>query len=126
MSDNLGDVDKSQNGNSNNRNEIDLGGVPAWANAVLASAAITLSVVAILFVWWTNDRAAADAERRKNEIVAAELARAKEYKQIQVQLMYSNAILLREGLAKPGDMVFGPEGNLEYLGGFKFSKEKEQ
>jgi len=38
----------------------------------------------------------------------------KEYKQVQVQLMYANAIMLREGLVQPGDMVYGPEGNLEY------------
>jgi hypothetical protein len=37
-----------------------------------------------------------------------------EAKQVQVQLMYFNAIALREGLVQPGDMVFGPEGNLEY------------
>lgn len=38
----------------------------------------------------------------------------REFKQVQVQLMYSNAIMLREGLVQPGDMVYGPEGNLEY------------
>jgi hypothetical protein len=37
-----------------------------------------------------------------------------EAKQVQVQLMYANAIMLREGLVQPGDMVYGPEGNLEY------------
>jgi len=39
---------------------------------------------------------------------------SKEFKQVQVQLMYTNAIMLREGLVQPGDMVYGPEGNLEY------------
>jgi hypothetical protein len=38
----------------------------------------------------------------------------KEAKQVQIQLMYANAIMLREGLVQPGDMVYGPEGNLEY------------
>lgn len=38
----------------------------------------------------------------------------KEYKQVQVQLMYTNAIMLREGMVQSGDMVYGPEGNLEY------------
>lgn len=37
-----------------------------------------------------------------------------EAKQVQIQLMYANAIMLREGLVQPGDMVYGPEGNLEY------------
>jgi hypothetical protein len=35
-------------------------------------------------------------------------------RQVQVQLMYANAIMLREGIVQPGDMVYGPEGNLEY------------
>lgn len=39
---------------------------------------------------------------------------SKEAKQVQIQLMYANAIMLREGLVQPGDMVYGPEGNLEY------------
>lgn len=38
----------------------------------------------------------------------------REAKQVQIQLMYANAIMLREGLVQPGDMVYGPEGNLEY------------
>lgn len=39
---------------------------------------------------------------------------AREMRQVQIQLMYANAIMLREGLVQPGDMVYGPEGNLEY------------
>ena len=39
---------------------------------------------------------------------------AREFKQVQIQLMYANAIMLREGLVQPGDQVYGPEGNLEY------------
>jgi hypothetical protein len=42
------------------------------------------------------------------------LQQIREAKQVQVQLMYANSIFLREGLVKPGDMVYGPEGNLEY------------
>ena len=38
----------------------------------------------------------------------------REAKQVQIQLMYANAIMLREGIVQPGDMVYGPEGNLEY------------
>lgn len=37
-----------------------------------------------------------------------------EAKQIQIQLMYTNAILIREGVVHSGDEVYGPEGNLEY------------
>jgi len=40
----------------------------------------------------------------------------RELKQVQIQLMYTNALMIREGLVKPGDMVYGPEGNLEYNG----------
>ncbi len=110
---NLGDIDKSQHGSGQHqRTEVDLGGVPSWANAVLAGAALAVAIASCLFSWWFAARG-----------IEAEQQRAKEYKQIQVQLMYSNAILLREGLARPGDMVFGPEGNLEYGGGFKFTKE---
>jgi hypothetical protein len=39
---------------------------------------------------------------------------AREAKQVQIQLMYANAIMLREGMVQPGDQVYGPEGNLEY------------
>lgn len=38
----------------------------------------------------------------------------REMRQVQIQLMYANAIMLREGMVQPGDMVYGPEGNLEY------------
>lgn len=38
----------------------------------------------------------------------------REMRQVQIQLMYANAIMLREGLVQPGDMMYGPEGNLEY------------
>jgi hypothetical protein len=38
----------------------------------------------------------------------------RQMQQVQIQLMYMNAIALREGLVQPGDMVYGPEGNLEY------------
>lgn len=38
----------------------------------------------------------------------------RQMQQVQIQLMYANAIMLREGLVQPGDMVYGPEGNLEY------------
>jgi hypothetical protein len=38
----------------------------------------------------------------------------REAKQVQIQLMYANAIMLRDGIVQPGDMVYGPEGNLEY------------
>ncbi len=48
----------------------------------------------------------------------------KESKQVQVQLMYANAIMLREGLVQPGDMVYGPEGNLEYRSHELKRKEK--
>lgn len=37
-----------------------------------------------------------------------------EQRQIQVQVMDHNALLIREGLAQPTDEVYGPAGNLEY------------
>lgn len=33
---------------------------------------------------------------------------------LRVQLMSNDALLLREGIKQPGDMYYGPEGNLEY------------
>ncbi len=48
----------------------------------------------------------------------------REAKQIEIQLMYTNAIMIREGMVRPGDMVYGPEGNLEY-DGHKLIKPKE-
>jgi hypothetical protein len=52
---------------------------------------------------------------------AASERQTREAKQIEIQLMYTNALMIREGLVRPGDMVFGPEGNLEY-DGHKFIK----
>lgn len=39
---------------------------------------------------------------------------AHETKQLQIQVMDQNALLIREGLRQPGDTVYGPAGNLEY------------
>lgn len=60
--------------------------------AILSGIAVTASIVSGIVAW----------------------ENIKEAKQIQIQLMYANAIMLREGLVQPGDMVYGPEGNLEY------------
>jgi hypothetical protein len=40
---------------------------------------------------------------------------ARETKQLQIQVMDQNALLIREGLAQPLDEVYGPAGNLEYI-----------
>ena len=81
-------------------------GVPPnlfWANTLICGIALVVAIVASFIA----------------------LQSIKEMKQIQVQLMYTNALLIREGLVRPGDMVFGPEGNLEYDGKkFKLPKEK--
>jgi hypothetical protein len=61
-----------------------------------------------------SQNAASAAERQTHEA-----------KQIEIQLMYTNALMIREGMVRPGDMVFGPEGNLEY-DGHKFIKPKEK
>lgn len=37
-----------------------------------------------------------------------------ETRQLQIQVMDHNALLIREGLAQPTDEVYGPAGNLEY------------
>lgn len=39
---------------------------------------------------------------------------ARETKQLQIQVMDHNALLIREGLAQPTDEMYGPAGNLEY------------
>lgn len=113
MGDNLGDIDKSQKGSGHSQANNNLRITGDLWSAVIAGAALAVSIFSVLIMWWSNQRN-----------IEAEVLRSKEYKQIQVQLMYSNAILLREGLAKPGDMVFGPEGNLEYVGGYKFKQEQ--
>jgi hypothetical protein len=38
----------------------------------------------------------------------------REYKLVQLQLMDQNAILIREGLKQPTDLVNGPAGNYQY------------
>lgn len=60
--------------------------------ALISGAAIVIAVIGGIVAWENS----------------------KEAKQVQIQLMYANAIMLREGLVQPGDMVYGPEGNLEY------------
>lgn len=60
--------------------------------AMFSAVAMVIAIGAGMCAWWAS----------------------KEFKQVQVQLMYTNAIMLREGLVQPGDMVYGPEGNLEY------------
>lgn len=69
---------------------------------VLSALALAFSLFAAASAWWS----------------------AKEAKQVQVQLMYQNAIMLREGMIHSGDMVYGPEGNLEYSGKAVKPKEK--
>lgn len=59
---------------------------------ILSGAAVVTSIVSGIVAWENSNEA----------------------KQVQIQLMYANAIMLREGLVQPGDMVYGPEGNLEY------------
>ncbi len=39
---------------------------------------------------------------------------ARETKQLQIQVMDQNALMIREGFKQPGDTVYGPAGNLEY------------
>lgn len=81
-------------------------GVPAnlfWANTLIVSVAFAMSMVSAV-------------------IAMKEIA---ERKQIEVQLMYTNALMIREGMVRPGDMVFGPEGNLEF-DGTKFKPKKEK
>jgi hypothetical protein len=35
-------------------------------------------------------------------------------RQLQIQVMDQNALMIREGLKQPGDVIYGPAGNLEY------------
>lgn len=47
---------------------------------------------------------------------------AQQTRQLQIQVMDHNALLIREGLMQPTDEVYGPGGNLEY----KFHKPQEK
>lgn len=71
------------------------------ALGIFCGVAVAMSLVSGASAWWM----------------------AREFKLIQVQLMYTNALLIRGGLVQPGDMVFGPEGNLLF-DGTKFKPEK--
>jgi type IV secretory pathway TraG/TraD family ATPase VirD4 len=86
-------------------------------SSVLGAVILAAAFVACFLssaAWVTSQTAAIAAERN-----------VREAKQVEVQLMYTNALMIREGLVRPGDMVFGPEGNLEY-DGHKFIKPKEK
>ena len=61
--------------------------------------ALFFSTAALVTALWTMR----DADRS-----------ARETKQLQIQVMDQNALLIREGLKQPGDTVYGPAGNLEY------------
>lgn len=37
-----------------------------------------------------------------------------ETKQLQIQVMDQNALMIREGIKQPTDFTYGPAGNLEY------------
>lgn len=70
-------------------------GVPPnmfWANTFVTGVSLVFSIVATAAAWWE----------------------AKEVKQLQIQVMDQNALLIREGLKQPGDEMYGPSGNLEY------------
>lgn len=64
----------------------------AIISIVFAVAALITAIFAGSIAWWEG----------------------REMRQVQIQLMYANAIMLREGLVQSGDMVYGPEGNLVY------------
>ena len=76
MADNQGDVDNSQRGSGHQRTEIDLGGVPAWASAVLAGAAIAISVASPLVYESRIDSKVAQAKAEARAEFADQLAKA--------------------------------------------------
>lgn len=98
--------DHSTRTNSPSANANNIGVPPNlfWANTLISSLALVVAIVAVASAWWE----------------------AKEVKQLQVQLMYVNALMVRGGLVRPGDVVFGPEANLEYKGDYKFVPKKEK
>lgn len=66
---------------------------------VLSTIAIVASVAALVTSLWSiheSDRAAREA------------------KQLQIQVMDHNALLLRAGILLPSDETYGPAGNLTY------------
>lgn len=81
-------------GNATGGNASVTGVSPAllWVNTLISSVALCAALVSGAMAWWE----------------------AKEVKQLQIQVMYSNALLLRAGIMLPGDFTYGPEGNLEY------------
>jgi hypothetical protein len=93
MSDVNGDIDTSQHGSGQHqRTDIDMGGVPQWANAVLAGAAIAIAIGSILVYEFRIDSkvAAAKAEAR------AEFADALAKAQADMHLAETNALLAKD------------------------------
>lgn len=69
------------------------------SDRTLSILAVVASVAAFVTALWSiheSDRAAREA------------------KQLQIQVMDHNALLLREGLLQPTDETYGPAGNLAY------------
>lgn len=93
MGDNLGDTDKSQHGSGQHqRTDVDLGGVPTWANAVLAGAAIAISIVSILIYEVRIDSKVAAAKAEARAEFADQLAKA----QAEMHMASTNALLAKD------------------------------
>lgn len=92
MGENLGDVDKSQRGSGHQRTDINLGGMAAWANAVLSGAAIAISIVAILVYEVRIDGKVASAKAEARAEFADQLAKA----QADMHLAETNALLAKD------------------------------
>lgn len=71
--------------------------------AVFSGIGLSTSVFCYISIHDLHER-----DRDEINIVKNDLIR------LRVQLMSNDALLLREGIKQPGDMYYGPEGNLEY------------
>lgn len=92
MGENLGDIDKSQRGSGLQRTEIDLGGVTAWASAVLAGAAMAISIASVLIAEVRIDSKVAQAKAEVRAEFADQLAKAL----ADMHLAETNALLAKD------------------------------
>jgi hypothetical protein len=70
---------------------------------VFSTAAFMLSIWAITEYSMSRNEYARETDKLIHEV-----------RQLQIQVMDHNALLIREGLSQPTDEAYGPAGNLEY------------
>lgn len=94
----------AERGASVSRTDIEI------SERTLSVVALTLAVAAFVIAFITMQHASESKQDLQREVDRL----VREARQVQIQVMDQNALLIREGLKQPTDTTYGPAGNLEY------------